>query len=159
MKSNPQEYSLKPITNLFEAFKVRSIRNECSPYMTNDSSQIGIFRQFIWYFKTYNNDNKKGNFYCYLFNNRDMDPLGYATIIKRGGRFWITGGLKQNQRGKGLGKLLFKNLISTTPTKEVWLEVLQNNKAALNLYRNLGFIEKGKIKRKSKNILIMSIRK
>ncbi len=147
---------LSPINNVFDAFIVRKIRNECKDYMTNNPNNISVVGQLSWYFKTYVPGNKKKNITCYLFK-RDKTNLGYALIKKVENRYFITGGLRKNQRGKGFGKLLFQEIINRVKAKEVWLDVLASNTPALSLYKKLGFkLIKGKDKNR---ILTLRLRK
>ena len=55
------------------------------------------------------------------------------------------------QQGKGFGneamKLIINYSFNTLNMNKISLEVVENNIAALNLYRKLGFIEEGRLKR------------
>lgn len=127
-----------PIGNVLEAFEVRSIRNECKSFMTNNNNDIGIIKQFVWYFWTYLINERKHGTICYLFRT-DKISCGYGLIRKSSGKYWITGGLKESFRGRGLGKILFENLIKSTPSSSVWLEVKNSNDKAISLYKSFGF--------------------
>jgi len=144
---------LSPINNVFDAFTVRRIRNECKDFMTNNPNNISVVGQLSWYFKTYVPENKKKNITCFLFKHKKTN-LGYALIKKVENRYFITGGLRKNQRGKGYGKLLFEEIIKNVPSREVFLDVLEGNMIAKKLYSDLGF---KKIKSDKKNIQRMKL--
>jgi ribosomal protein S18 acetylase RimI-like enzyme len=69
-------------------------------------------------------------------------PVGYgiSRVAEVGGEFrkLITGGITYAFRGKGLGEELFRDVI-TWAGIPCWLEVLDSNRAALGLYKKLGF--------------------
>src|SRR6185295_597226 len=131
-------YSLTPIKNIKDALVVRKIRNQCRLFMTNDRSDIGFVRQIVWFFSKYKKENKKNNMICFLFN-KNAKPIGFGLIKKNEDKYLITGGLEPDQRGKGIGKILFKEIIEQTPSKVVFLEVLKSNIPARKIYENLGF--------------------
>lgn len=73
------------------------------------------------------------------------EVLGYAlgglnTEKKQG---WVLSlGVHSNARGKGIGKQLMEGLIEvlkTKNTKEIGLTVYPDNKAAISIYKKLGF--------------------
>jgi len=153
-----ENYRLSPIKNFKDALEVRKIRNQCRLFMTNFISEIGYREQFNWYYKTYRKENKKMKMFCFLFyvNN---DAVGFGFVRESKNKFWITGGLKENQRGKGYGKLLFKEIVNSVPAKEVWLEVLASNTAAKKIYNELGFKNIKGLKINNKEVICMSLEK
>lgn len=153
-----EKYEQSPVKNFLEALVVRKIRNECRLFMTNNNSEISFVQQLIWYFKTYKKENKKGNMICFLFKH-GRSNYGFGLIRKYSGKYWITGGLKFNQRGKGLGTILFKELIQKVPSNEIWLEVLDTNIAANKIYHILGFKKLNKKYLNGKRIIVMKLNK
>ena len=154
-----QEYKLIPLTNVFDAIKVKNIRNESSLFMTSDTSQISLIREVMWYFTKYLIHENSGRLKVFLFK-KEGDVLGYGKIrIDTDKKQWITGVISENQRGKGLGNILFKEIIDEVDSKEVWLEVLKSNNRAFNLYKKLGFKVINKTKRNKKDILVMQLLK
>lgn len=151
-----KKYESLPIENLREALEVRNIRNECRLFMTNDTSEINLIKQVIWYFRVYRKENEAGKMTCFLFNVNGT-PAGFGLIGKRFGKYWITGGLKSDQRGKGMGKILFREIVEKIPSNEVWLEVLDSNIIAKNLYKNLGFKKIKKRDIDGKKIIVMKL--
>jgi ribosomal protein S18 acetylase RimI-like enzyme len=136
-------YTLTPIKNLQQALQLKDIRNQCKSFMTNDSSEIDFVRQIVWFYKVYKKENIEKINTCYLFK-QEGKIVGFGVIRKVANKYWITGGLAKDQRGKGKGRVLFKELIKSTNAKEIWLEVLDSNTIAGNLYLSLGFKHQGK---------------
>jgi ribosomal protein S18 acetylase RimI-like enzyme len=133
-----EKVKIVPIENFLNALEVRKIRNECRIFMTRSTAQISFSQQLSWYLKVYKSNYRKGEMICFLLRS-NKNNLGFGLIRKSVGKYWITGGLKSSQRGKGLGKILFAKLIEKVPSDEVWLEVLDSNFIAYNLYQELGF--------------------
>lgn len=147
---------LFPLDNFIQALELREIRNECRFNMTNNKNYISLIQQLIWYFKIYKKENKKNNIYCYLFNWEERD-VGYALVKNSENKYWITGGLKADARGKGLGKILFNEILQTIKDNEIWLEVLDSNIAAKKIYTKLGFRNIRKKKMNGENVTIMKL--
>ncbi len=158
--SNSQgaKYKLKPIESLWEAFEVRKIRNECRHFMTNNTANINVLEQLIWYEQKYKSENQKETLYCFLFNTNGKN-VGFGLIRQKEEKYWITGGLKKSQRGKGLGRKLFEELIKFVPSKFVWLEVLDSNIVANKLYRDLGFTKVDNIQLNGGKVNVMKLTK
>lgn len=152
------EIKAYPIKNLIDAYKIASIRNECRHNMTNSSDKISLFAQTKWYFRTYKAEYYKGTMLCLLFKLNNED-IGFGFIKKLSNKYWITGGLISDMRGKGLGSVLFKNIISLVSSSSVWLEVLESNIAAKKIYIKLGFKKKKIIERDKRRIILMSLNK
>jgi [ribosomal protein S18]-alanine N-acetyltransferase len=65
-------------------------------------------------------------------------------------------------RGQGLMENLLKTLINASGQKAWWLEVHEENQAALELYKKLGFVQTGKRQRyysDGKSALLMTLKK
>jgi ribosomal protein S18 acetylase RimI-like enzyme len=73
----------------------------------------------------------------------DGEPAGICKLAIRGERGWIGGiGVAHPHRGKGVGEALMREVLeeaSARGLREVWLEVLFPNEAAIRLYEKLGF--------------------
>jgi ribosomal protein S18 acetylase RimI-like enzyme len=149
-------YALIPINSLLQALQLKNIRNQCRRFMTNDTSKINSVRQIYWFYKIYKKENGEKKNTCYLFRV-GKEIVGFGVIRKFSNKYWITGGLEKNQRGKGMGRILFKELIENTPTNEVWLEVLDSNTVAKNLYLNLGFKHQAKKTLNGRKINVMRL--
>jgi ribosomal protein S18 acetylase RimI-like enzyme len=150
------ENYLYPIRNPLDAIILSDIRNQCSSYMTNYTSSINPIQQLIWYFKFYKKEYGDGNMACFLLKSNGNN-FGFALYRITNGKYWITGGVKANERGKGLGKILFSELLKKIPSKEIWLEVLYDNEAAKKIYVGLGFKEEKDVEIKGKRVVVMSL--
>ena len=151
-----QEYELSPIKNIFDALEVRKIRNQGRTSMTKDTSEISIKNQFEWYFKTYKEASKRKEMICYLFKFNGINS-GFGFIRRTSDKYWITGGIATDQRGKGLGKILFQHIIKEVPSETVWLEVLDSNIIAKKIYFGLGFKKVREFSRNGNNISVMKL--
>jgi ribosomal protein S18 acetylase RimI-like enzyme len=149
-------YMLIPINNFFQAIQLKDIRNQCRSYMTNDTSRINFVRQIYWFYKVYKKENREKKITCYLFKVENK-VVGFGVIRKFSNKFWITGGLKQDQRGKGIGKILFGKIIENVPASDVWLEVLRSNIVAHKLYQKLGFKKVQSKSTKLRKIILMKL--
>ena len=73
----------------------------------------------------------------------DVDPVGFALVARRGREAWIGGmGTSPAYRRIGLGARTLTAAIEAAAARgadAVWLEVLDDNVAALGLYERLGF--------------------
>jgi ribosomal protein S18 acetylase RimI-like enzyme len=134
-------YFLAEVDTPDKAESLRLIRNECRTFMTNNTEEISSEQQQNWYRSLDHNQMVPYLFVegvagtCFL-------PIGYGLIRSKDGVTLLTGGLKENQRDRGLGVELFLCLIDKA--KEVWdqpihLEVRLDNPRAQKLYQNLGF--------------------
>jgi len=142
--------TIKPVENVREALAIRTIRNECREFMTRDKRKIGITQQVNWFMRTYLPKKREGIVTAYLGYYEDK-PVAYGMIRIEYGRPLLTGGLLEKYRGKGLGKQLFEYLTKEASiennkykSRSVFLEVLETNFVAKNLYIKLGFVEKDK---------------
>lgn len=101
--------------------------------MTRDPREITPEQQAEWW------ANLPASWHCYLLNTSE-GAIGYGLRrTDEEGRDWLSGGLDPLHRGKGYGRALFQALIRECEG-EAWLEVWQENVAAVNLYRSLGFV-------------------
>jgi ribosomal protein S18 acetylase RimI-like enzyme len=73
----------------------------------------------------------------------DDEPIGLANLGVRDERTWLGGvGVVPSQRRKGVGEQLTRALIDRARelgARELWLEVIVENKPAIKLYEKLGF--------------------
>lgn len=142
----------KFIKLVYEVLTLREIRNTCCCFMTHNRNKIGVFDQFVWYYKTYLPEARRGVMKAIIFYTGE--PIGYGLIVEDKNKQWLTGGLLPQYRSKGYGKWLFKSLIAQC-TKTPYLEVLRWNTRAIKLYEKLGF----KTVRKNKRIFVMKYEK
>ena len=126
------------VNDPFRAEAMRQVRNECRSYMTRDQSRIGPIRQLIWFFLRYLPRMLRGEFLAWVYLAGGQ-PVGYGIIRKQGGRYWVTGGVKEAERGLGYGQKIFEDLIRKNRGADTYLDVLGSNYRARALYAKLGF--------------------
>jgi ribosomal protein S18 acetylase RimI-like enzyme len=141
-KEVPATLVFRPVKSRSQLEHLRRIRNQCAEFMTNFRTFISKKEQKHWW-KHLDRD-KYRVFLCYLIIDSQFidSPIGYGLIYEdhKHRKSWITGGLREKVRNKGLGKALFKGLIQLSKY-EPWLEVLNENPRARKLYDGLGFQE------------------
>lgn len=79
-----------------------------------------------------------------IAKNNDGNILGYGHIEKDAQTNWLGIYVSRNYRGKGLSKILMKELIKKSRDlnfKQINLSVKKENKIAINLYEKLNFIK------------------
>lgn len=130
------------VLNVSEAQSLRDIRNECKDYMTRNTEYITEDQQVDW-FNSVDRDSMK-IYLIYMYNEEVMvDVVGFGYCKRDENETYLTGGIKENHRGKGYGKLLFSYLLEQAKSfsTPITLEVLNTNTRAKNLYESLGFVE------------------
>lgn len=136
--------SLAEIENGYHAEQMRACRNQVRSYMTHNTAEILPAEQAEWYAETYLPARKAGELFGYIVRDEDDMPLGYGLISKRDGRWWVSGGLIADARGKGAGHFLFQEMTmmihEDLRSEEAWLDVLNENEAARSLYEKLGYV-------------------
>jgi len=136
---------------IWDFLRVRTVRNECRRFLTNDTSNISVLRQVRFWIDLKNKENIE-----VYYVEVDGEVIGYGLIKVDGKKKWITGGVKAAYRGVGLGRELFQRLVYFSLPYEVWLEVMDWNVNALALYRSLGFRKTGM---RGEHVIIMKRRK
>jgi len=119
---------------------LRKVRNACRQFMTRDQRKIGIIRQIIWYLTVLKPRSLQGRMGAFLLYNSEGEAIGYGLLNREENKQWITGGLIPEYRSLGKGKELFLTMIAMC-RKTPYLEVLKTNKAAIQLYKKIGFTE------------------
>ena len=134
---------LREMGSASEAFDMMDIRNEVREFMTHNTAEIMPAQQAEWYRETYLPARERGELFGYLVYGEEPQAIGYGLISKRDGRWWVSGGLKEEARGQGAGYFLFNEMTQMIHedlrSEEAWLDVLRANEGALRLYRKLGY--------------------
>ena len=134
--------TLREMGSASEAFEMMDIRNEVREFMTHNTAEILPAQQAEWYRETYLPARERGEIFGYLLRDEQDQAIGYGLISKRDGRWWVSGGLAEAARGKGGGYMLFHEMTwiihEELRSEEAWLDVLNSNEVAQNLYRNHG---------------------
>lgn len=132
-----------PVVTAEQAEVMRVIRNQCRLYMTRNTNSIGPDEQLSWWLTIDKRANR-----LFLFKVIDQPvagvvseaEVGYGLCRLIGGKWWLSGGLRNEWQGKGLGKQLF-GFLAEQAGLPVWLEALEHNTRAVNTYTGLGFRE------------------
>jgi GNAT superfamily N-acetyltransferase len=134
------------VTRLDQAEEMRVIRNACREWMTNDRLEISREQQVQW-FLTIQRQHEEGDesVLPFLYQPRPDHlfprPFGYGLLRKQDGKWWLSGGLLPEWRGKGYGKGLFGELADYVHAlrETAWLTVWEHNERGLATYKSLGF--------------------
>ena len=137
-------HTLREMESASEAFDMMDLRNEVRQFMTHNTAEILPEQQAEWYRETYLPARERGELFGYLVRD-DMDrTIGYGLISKRDGRWWVSGGLTIDARGKGAGYFLFEQMTmiihEDLRSEEAWLDVLNTNEGAKRLYEKIGYV-------------------
>lgn len=116
---------------------VRCLRNTVRKFMTGNTKEISMNQQNKWFKEI---DHETFKVYIYTVKGR---MAGYGIVRVSGERVLLTGALDERWRGQGLGKDLFKKLMSeaTSLPGVISLEVNATNSRAINLYKTIGFTQ------------------
>jgi ribosomal protein S18 acetylase RimI-like enzyme len=127
---------LVPVSWPWQALQMAQIRNTCRMFLTNDTSYIGPWRQLQWWWSIRNDPTTLP--FLFIVGER---TVGYGLVRYIHAGWFVSGGLRPQSRGSGLGRYLFKELCAVVAAmnQTIHLEVLETNLRARKLYRGLGF--------------------
>jgi GNAT superfamily N-acetyltransferase len=131
---NAETLKFHEIRNGADLETLRLIRNDCRLFMTGHTAEINKAEQMQWWI-----DLDRDKYKVFLVTLSDS-CVGYGVICYREGGGWLTGGLIDGFRDKGLGRPLFEGLIERSALP-CWLDVQVANPRAKRLYDKLGFEE------------------
>lgn len=147
------------------------IRNECRDGLTHDTHELTLQDQkgFInrcWEYETVESLDtappfqvKQGIWYEPYLLMDDHWPIGYGLLKWDGEKYWMTIGLTKEYRGKGLSRLLIYYIteMGHREGKEVWLDVLNENRKAFEGYLKAGYkiVERDANKHERTDITVM----
>jgi ribosomal protein S18 acetylase RimI-like enzyme len=98
--------------------------------MTTNREEIAVDQQVKWWF-TVLKSGKTLEAYLLMDGHK---AAGYGILRKKGiDEFWMTAGLAEAYRGKGLGRMLIAIMseLGYQDGRTPWIEVLDSNRAAL----------------------------
>lgn len=123
-------FTIRPAVTLSEYMAVRSIRNECRDYMTRNTAELTEVDQANYWLRT-----RKDSTIRLVLGYWDDDiPVAFGVINGHE----ITGGVRLDFRGAGMGRAIFGYLTDRVPLPGS-LEVYTWNRHALELYLKLGW--------------------
>ena len=123
-----------------DAETLRKIRNECSGFMTRNTSEISFAQQQVW-FKNLDTVTNKLFLLHEVYHGVAALVIGYGYIRVEDETVLLTGGLVESSRGKGYGQFLFNSLLLNSKkfNLPIKLEVLKSNMVAFSVYNKIGF--------------------
>lgn len=113
------------------------VRNECRNFL-HDNTEYNIKESLLWF------KEKKPNFFLV---EKSKQPIGYfrtSNWNEEEGSLWLGADLHKDFRGLGYSKTMYEQFFEELHEKGYnifFLDVLETNKRALNLYKKLGFKE------------------
>jgi ribosomal protein S18 acetylase RimI-like enzyme len=132
--------TLNPVLNIRDVETVRTHRNACREFMTRSTEYISAEQQTKWF-----TDLDRNNHRLFLLNKIHfgaiVEDIGYGYIRIENSKVLLTGGITENERGKGHGIFLFERLVinSLKYGLPIRLEVLKTNAAGIATYKKVGF--------------------
>lgn len=129
------------VSTLEDAQIMRKIRNECRDYMTKSSEYINEDQQETWFESL--DKQKIRMFLMHLcYHGVTFNTIGFGYCKNVDDETYLTGGILEEYRGKGYGKILFNHLVENAKefNNRITLDVFNNNVRAKKLYHNIGFV-------------------
>ncbi len=128
------------VTNVFQALRVRRLRNTCRAYLTNYREAIAVRQQIRWFYATYRKLLQAGEYRIYLYAAGRSRSVGYGALHLQEGRLYITECVETTQRGRGYGTAILKHLLAAAQGKPVIAEIWASNQASIALHTRAGFV-------------------
>lgn len=152
--------ALVHVTTPEQAERMRVIRNDCREFMTNDQHEITADEQQQWFASIKDDANILPFLYKPLPQQFYPEPFGFGLLRCVSDKWWLTGGLLKEWRGKGYGEGLFDDLAHYVHQMghTAWLTVLETNDAGIATYKKLGFVvDSVMVAAQSVPVLVMSL--
>lgn len=129
----------KNITTIEEAETLRTLRNECAEWMTQDTAHISEAQQRVFFWEKLATGLIEG----FLMYDAER-PVAYGLLIWDGrvfGRAWSSTGVKISERGKGFGRLVTTENVRRAHAHNVpmWAEVRCDNAGQQKICRSIGY--------------------
>jgi GNAT superfamily N-acetyltransferase len=134
--------ALVHVTRLDQAEQMRVIRNACREFMTNNRREITAEEQAQWFLSIQDSETILPFLYKPRPDHMYPKPFGFGLLRKERDKWWLTGGILPEWRGKGYGKDLFAELADYVHHlgETAWLTVWEHNERAMATYKSLGFV-------------------
>lgn len=129
------------VLTLSDAQIMREIRNNCRDYMTKSSAYISEKQQEFW-FKSLDKSRMRMFLMHLSYHGVAFNTIGFGYCKNDKDETYLTGGLLEQYRGKGYGRILFNHLLNAAKefNTKITLDVLNTNTKAEKLYRSIGFV-------------------
>ena len=132
--------TIDPLSCLQEALSLMIVRNECRQMMTQDQHEILPEEQKEWFENFYSKQNPL-RYRVWLLKN-DGVIIGYFAAKECREGFYITEGIRKDQRGQGRGHFLLKTMARHAEfrNKTLFADIFNDNLASIRLHLKLGFL-------------------
>lgn len=142
------DISLADVASPDDALDMARCRNEVRSYLTHNTDEISPEQQLDWYRNSYIPGRTRGKIFGYVLRQQ-LTPIGYGLITERDELMWVSGGVSQQYRGKGLGEAVFHFLTEQIHDElghsGAFLDVREDNIPAQRLYEKLGYAAIGHV--------------
>ena len=132
----------RPVRGIHDAIVVRSIRNTCYQYLTNNPSPIGFLQQVRWYYATYRKLERSSQFRLFLFFDAEIHAVGYGALKRVNDDLLVTECVRYGYRGQGSGTFILRVMMSVAKKEGRTLiaETWADNQASIALHERQGFV-------------------
>lgn len=144
------------LSTLEEAFELALIRNECRHFMTHDQSEISSSQQKTWYQTIYTQQTPQ-KYWVWVLKEQNDKIIGYCAAKDEAEGVYITEGLLEKKRGRGLGTFMLTSLISQKlfKHKPLLADIFTHNHTSIALHRKFGFEEYGTVNEKVMRFILV----
>lgn len=127
------------VRNWDQAKILLEIRNQCRDGMTNHTDEISLDQQKVFFDKHLHPEYGDGLYRAYLLVEHNI-PVGYGGLKWDGEKYWMTIGVINTHRGRGLSRRLTKLItqMAIKEGKQVWLNCWEDN-FAFHGYLDCGY--------------------
>ncbi len=132
---------LKPVENLRDAMRVRTLRNSCRDHLTNYTNEIGFLHQLLWFYRHYRDARKTGKYRLYLWCDDQGLLIGYGALARADDELLITECVATKYRRQGHGRLILERLvqIAREEKRDLVAEIWATNAGSVALHERAGF--------------------
>lgn len=121
-----------------QAQELRTLRNQCREQMTRDTAEITLEQQARFY-----EDAILSGKVTAVLARRDGVAVAYGLLWPGPGEVWLSCGVAESARGKGLGEAIVRYVTALAGGQPVRLEVWQDNHGARRVYEKAGYAVTG----------------
>lgn len=137
------------LSNLKEALALALIRNQCRYLLTNDQQEISPLKQTNWFKQIYTQQNPH-SYWIWLLKEtiqNDEAIIGYFAAREDVDGIYITEGLLEEKRGRGLGTFMLNSMIYREffNKRPLFADIFNHNLSSIYLHKKFGFEEHIKV--------------
>ncbi|VVB50472.1 Acetyltransferase (GNAT) family protein [uncultured archaeon] len=114
------------VKSFLESYWMMVIRNASREGFAHDTKPIRISDQLAFWREN------KDTMVAYVYLDEHDNPVAYAALLLRDGKYWSTNAVHPSARGKGIGKAVLHHVIHNSPNDcDVWAQARKDNPAAV----------------------------